>query len=139
MNNELEFPIQMLHSRKLKATPTRTKLLKEIHAYGSAMPYSLICRKFKNADRVTLYRTIEKLVEKGLIHRAFSNNKETYYALCNTKCTATTHYHNHIHFKCTQCKLVTCEHLNEEVEISLPDFVVDKISINVVGICKSCK
>ncbi len=138
MKKAAEFPENLLHSRNLKVTTTRSNLLKAIRAYGTAMPYALIQNQLAGTDRVTLYRTIETLLEKGLIHQAYSSNKEIYYALCGEKCTATQHFHNHIHFQCTACLKVTCEHSAEPIRISLPNFNIQKININATGICQHC-
>ena len=89
-------------------------------------------------DRVTLYRTIEKLKEKGIIHTAFQSNNEIYYAICGMDCSSENHIHNHIHFKCDDCHTITCENIEQEIYLSIPNFKINSVSINVNGKCKDC-
>lgn len=130
--------IDLLHSRSLKATSTRLNLLQEIQEYNSAMPYSAIQLALKSIDRVTLYRTLESLKMQGVIHMAFQENNETYYAICGTNCGKNHHYHDHIHFKCVQCDAVTCEKSSTNIDILIQDYDIHKVSIHVEGICKLC-
>ena len=62
---------EILKSRKLKATQTRLQLLSIFDQEKYAIPYSKIQVLMKETDRVTLYRTIETLLEKGVIHKAY--------------------------------------------------------------------
>ena len=55
---------EMLKKRNLKATSNRLNLLTKMQNNGSAMSYSKIQNTMQPIDRVTLYRTIEKLKEK---------------------------------------------------------------------------
>jgi len=129
----------LLHQHSLKATATRVALLTKMDAYLNAMPYSAIQKEIGSVDRVTLYRTIETLSEHGIIHLAYKDNQETYYAICGAACSEHAHHHDHIHFSCTQCKSVTCQDLPNKINISLPDYQVEEISIQVKGICKDCR
>lgn len=129
----------LLRSRELKATVPRLNLLLTMQEYESAMPYSAIQKSMKSIDRVTLYRTLESLKEQGIIHKAFQENNETYYAICDNKCGKHQHHHDHIHFKCEQCKSVTCEQSTRALKISIPNYEINKISIHIEGICKLCK
>ncbi len=138
MSNETNFPKNLLSARNLKATSTRIKVLELIQAYQSAMPYSKIQKELNQTDRITLYRTIQTLLEKGIIHKALSNNEDTYYALCGTSCSTKSHDHKHAHFKCTQCDSVSCVPLTQEISISLPQFKVNHVNIHLTGLCESC-
>jgi len=130
---------ELLQSRALKATNHRLNLLNKMQEYKSAMPYSALQESVKSMDRVTLYRTIESLKEQGIIHKAFQENNESYYAICGTSCDKDHHNHDHIHFKCIECDTVTCEQTIQSTEISIPGNEIHKISIHIEGICKLCK
>lgn len=134
-----EFAKELLKKSGLKSTVTRVELIKLIHDYGSAIPFSLIQAHFESTDRITVYRTIQTLEQKGLIHKAFVNKTKTYYALCDHQCTSAEHYHDHVHFQCTVCDTVSCEDLSDAVAIDLPDFLIQKVNINLSGVCKSCQ
>jgi len=136
---DIQYFKDLLRNRDLKATNPRLSLLTKMQEYESAMPYSAIQASLKSIDRVTLYRTLESLKEKGIIHKAFQENNETYYAICGKKCGKNHHSHDHIHFKCVNCDAVTCENISSTIEISIPDYEIQKISIHLEGVCKLCK
>ena len=130
---------EILKKRNLKATSNRLNLLTKIQNNGSAMSYSNIQSTMQPIDRVTLYRTIEKLKEKGIIHTAFQSNNEIYYAICGMDCSSENHIDNHIHFKCLKCETVTCEDVLNSLNISLPKHEIHNISVNVKGIREVCR
>ena len=136
---DIQYFKTLLHERNLKATSHRLNLLTTMQTYQSAMPYSAIQESMQSIDRVTLYRTIESLKEQGLIHKAYQENNEIYYAICDANCSTGLHKHDHIHFKCIQCETVTCEQTTDSLNISIPDFQIKKISINLEGVCKDCQ
>ena len=128
----------LLQKRSLKATSNRLNLLTKMANFGSAMSYSAIQKQLQPIDRVTLYRTIETLKEKGIIHKAFQENNEIYYAICGNSCAEDHHHHEHVHFRCTKCNTISCEDLNNSLEISIPNHQIFKVSINVEGVCGVC-
>lgn len=129
---------QLLHDRKLKATTPRLSLLAVMDEYKSAIPYSEIQKAMKPIDRVTLYRTLESLLSKGLIHKAYQEGSEVFYAFCGVKCSVDHHQHNHIHFKCEKCDSVTCEKPDKSLKVALAGYAIHKVSIVLEGICKRC-
>ena len=140
MTSKIEIIKQLLQQKELKATPTRVEFLRLLQSKNpSAVTFSMIQKFCKSADRVTLYRTIQTFIDNGVIHKAHQSEEETYYALCSHNCSSEAHFHNHLHFKCTSCKQVTCEHLTEEVKIVLPNFKIHKVGIDVEGTCSSCQ
>ncbi len=128
----------LLRSRKLKATPTRLEVLSTLKKHTSAVTFSEIQRVCTNTDRVTLYRTIQTFLDKGIIHKAYQSEEETFYALCNHNCSSEAHFHDHLHFKCSTCDQVTCQQLTDEIKIVLPNFKINKVDINITGICNRC-
>ncbi len=129
----------MLHDRGLKATAPRLKLLGAIDAYEAAMPYSEIQETMQSIDRVTLYRTLDSLLNKGVIHKAYESGNKVYYAICDHyHCSEAAHQHDHLHFKCTQCESVTCETPDKALQIALAGYKIHQISISLEGICKQC-
>ncbi|MBL6871273.1 MAG: transcriptional repressor [Flavobacteriales bacterium] len=128
----------LLKKRGLKATVNRVNLLEKMQKHGSAMGYSSIQNEMKPIDRVTLYRILESLKEKGVIHKAFQENNETYYAICGTTCNTKTHSHEHIHFKCSNCNSVTCVEQVKSINIKIPNYEIHDFSINATGLCFNC-
>ncbi|MFV0482625.1 MAG: Fur family transcriptional regulator [Bacteroidales bacterium] len=130
---------KLLRDRKLKATPTRLKVMSSIFEYKKAMPMADIQKALRDFDRVTLYRTINVLMDNGIIHKALVDNNETYYAICNNKCSPSCHLHQHVHFKCTNCHTVTCVQTKSPITFAIPNHVIDSFDIEATGLCASCK
>jgi Fur family ferric uptake transcriptional regulator len=129
----------ILRARDLKVTAKRLEVLQAIENYGSAMPYSELQRSLSGFDRVTLYRNINTLMDKGVIHKASTRGAETYYAICSHHCTSEGHNHQHIHFKCTSCKEVSCLQIGQNLTIQIPNVQVQNIEIEASGICQNCQ
>ena len=138
MKSDLNFG-EYLRERKLKATPIRVELLKLLSDNGSALPYSDIQKHLKSFDRVTLYRTINALIDSGIVHKAYTTGDEIYYALCSQGCSRHCHNHEHIHFKCSKCNEVSCLHIDQAIKISIPEYEINEVSVEVSGVCKKCR
>ncbi|HEY4874441.1 MAG TPA: transcriptional repressor, partial [Puia sp.] len=91
-------------------------------------------------DRVTVYRTLQSFVEKGIIHSIPTADNSILYALCKDNCTEGHHHDNHIHFVCSKCGTTTCMENISAPSIKLPDnFIATKVEVVVNGICKNCQ
>ncbi len=137
--NSTPDPLQLLHSRGLRATSSRTQVLEMIARQSSAVPYSTLQDELSELDRVTLYRTLQTLVTHGLIHKAVIDHDQTYYALCPQQCSSSRHAHEHLHFLCTLCETVTCVELPQALDIELPGYTIDTLELEVSGVCPSCQ
>jgi Fur family ferric uptake transcriptional regulator len=93
-----------------------------------------------DADRVTLYRTLNTFEENGLIHRVADNSQSERYALCHhDHLQHQKHDHNHLHFKCKECRQTYCLDDITPPIIELPtSFKVESINVLVTGVCKNC-
>lgn len=131
------FAKQLLISRGLKQTTSRISIIASIKSYEGAIPYSVLQDVVK-ADRSTLYRTLNILIDEGLIHKAKSTSQETYYAVCGKECSSKAHIHQHIHFQCKTCHKVSCEQLKEDIALSLPNHLIESIDITIQGVCRGC-
>jgi len=87
-------------------------------------------------DKVTVYRTLESLVEAGLVHRAFTYKRTWYFELAD-HCTE---HQCHPHFTCTSCGVTHCL-----TDVSLPmakvaqkGFVVSRQQVRLEGLCPAC-
>ncbi len=89
-------------------------------------------------DRVTLFRILNLFEEKNIIHSIRIDSENTFYSICSDNCNEKGHFHDHVHFKCETCSDVSCISIDEFPSISIPNFKVNNIDINVIGICKSC-
>jgi len=138
MNLSQEKMVLLLKDRQIKATSKRMEVLTLIANYNSAIPYSSLQKSLQGFDRVTLYRTLNTLLDGGVIHKASVSTDEVYYAMCRHYCTSEKHHHKHIHFKCTACKSVSCVETTSPISIEVPNASVQEIEIEVKGICETC-
>ncbi|NIJ45518.1 Fur family ferric uptake transcriptional regulator [Wenyingzhuangia heitensis] len=137
MDLEIKFT-DLLRDRNLKATPKRLELLTVIANYNSAIPYSELQKKLKHFDRVTLYRTLNALLDSGIIHKASVSTDDTYYAMCKEYCTTECHNHKHVHFKCVECLEVSCVDTTNTIQIQIPNVKIQQVDIEVSGVCEKC-
>ena len=128
----------LLNSRKLRSTKIRQDVLFLIQNSGRAVSHSIIQKSLGDFDRVTLYRTLNVLEEKGILHKAYTENNETYFAICTSNCTTAEHDHKHIHFKCEKCMVVKCVKPQNSIEIDLPTFQISSLNVEASGVCDNC-
>jgi Fur family ferric uptake transcriptional regulator len=137
MSEEKTFT-ELLRKRNLRATSQRIDVLNVIDGHDKAIPSSTLRETLPSLDRVTLYRTINTLLESGIIHKAMVDDQETYFALCSTGCSSHAHVHDHVHFKCDECAEVTCVEADNFPPIGIPGYQIANIKIEVSGLCKNC-
>lgn len=129
----------LLRRHNLSITEGRKKILSLFLSSADALAHSDIERKAgEKFDRVTVYRTLQTFVGKGLIHTIPTADNAVLYALCK-HCTDGHHQDDHVHFICTQCAATLC--LDEVVSpaIQLPaGFAARDIQVVIHGVCKSC-
>ena len=128
----------LLNSRKLRSTKIRQDVLSLIKNSGRAVSQSKIQKFLGEFDRVTLYRTLNVLEDKGILHKAYTENNETYFAICTSNCSSQNHQHKHIHFKCEKCLVVKCVKPQKSIEIDLPNFQINSLNVEVTGVCDNC-
>ncbi len=105
----------------------------KIHNFG-LKPEDLI-NELSQFDKVTVYRILQSFLEDGIIHKAISDDGNSYYFKC--KSCKEIHFHNHYHFRCNVCNKVEC--INEEIEVKIPqNYTIEKINFWITGVCKSC-
>lgn len=131
--------VNSLRKRGLKATPTRLAVLEMVGKNQNAISLSEIQNELQDFDRVTLYRTLQALTEKGIIHKALEDQTGSYYAMCNEECSTHHHHHEqHVHFKCIKCGEVFCLEISAPVSLKLPGYQVDDFELKASGICENC-
>ncbi len=132
---------EVLKKNNLSVTGSRKKILQQFLEHTGALAHGDI---EKNAgekfDRVTIYRTLQTFVEKGIIHTIPSTDNAVRYALCKNECSEGHHHDHHIHFICEKCQTTFC--LDDVVtpEIKLPKgYTPAHVEVVVEGTCKDCK
>lgn len=132
----------LLRQAGLKRTPIRVAVLKHLAEINHAVSQAALESAFENREnRVTIYRVLRDLEEKGLIHRIFDVAGTAKFALCNhSACTTHKHHDEHLHFNCTICNHVFCIESIGIPLIKMPEgFEIESLNLTATGVCKNCK
>jgi Fur family ferric uptake transcriptional regulator len=131
----------ILKKNQLSVTDSRKKILELFLNNEGALAHADIEKKAgEKFDRVTVYRTLQVFVEKGIIHSIPSADNSIRYALCKEDCAEGHHHDNHVHFICSLCEKTICMDDVTVPEIKLPlGFTPDHYQMVVTGVCKDCR
>ena len=130
----------VLRRKHLNITESRKKILSLFLDHKDALAHADI---EKNAgekfDRVTVYRTLQTFVEKGIVHTIPTADNAILYALCKD-CDEEHHHDDHVHFVCRNCNMTICLDDIVSPEIKLPPgYLAQDVQVVINGICKDCK
>lgn len=133
--------LAILKRNHLSITDSRQKILELFLQSNGALEHADIEKKTgENFDRVTVYRTLQLFVEKGLIHLIPTTDNAIKYALCREDCEAGHHLDNHVHFICDKCGNTICLDEVTIPQVKLPmGFSPNRAEMVVTGICADCK
>lgn len=109
-----QFITESLVRAELRRTPVRSGVLGVL--FGSKTPMGaveILGMLPPHTDAVTVYRTLNTLVKKSLVHRIRGDDGIWRYAVEDPK---QSHVHRHPHFVCDECGRVECL---KKVEIPL--------------------
>ena len=89
-------------------------------------------------NRVTVYRILDLLVDRGLVQRLSGGGRSFVYGLAPSK-----HHPAHPHFFCKSCGHMEClnpQSLNVDTEPMQRTFVglIENVEVRVDGVCKTC-
>jgi len=138
MNNGIK---EILKRNQLSVTASREKILHLfLEGTGGALAHGDIEKKAgEKFDRVTVYRTLQTFVEKGIIHTIPTADNSIRYALCKDNCEEGNHHDHHVHFVCTICKNTYCLDDIVTPDIKLPKgYSSSHIEVVAEGICSKC-
>lgn len=130
---------QMLKATELYCTEARIAVLKVLLQTQSPLRQNQIAKRLPatHLNKVTIYRTLESLVEVGLVHRAFMQKRAWHFELAH-HCSATQ---CHPHFTCLNCGQTHCL-----TGISIPmaespykGFVISRQQVRLEGVCPACR
>jgi Fur family ferric uptake transcriptional regulator len=129
-----------LKAHCIRPTEVRRSVLDIFHKRGFALSQAEITTELTSAfDRVTIYRTLNKFIKSGLIHKVVDESNITKYALCDDHCDIETHRDEHLHFKCRICGHTFCLNSVEVNLANLPQgYQTNLLMITAEGICKDC-
>jgi len=132
---------ELLRRNSLSVTGSRKKIIQLFLDQPGALAHGDIEKKAgEKFDRVTIYRTLQTFVDKGIIHTIPTADNTVRYALCKDECSEGHHHDHHVHFVCTLCHNTYC--LDDVVtpDIRLPkEYAAQHVEVVVEGICKNCR
>ena len=131
----------ILKQSGLSITESRKKILDLFLETEGALAHADIEKNTASAfDRVTVYRTLQTFVEKGIIHQIPTTDNSILYALCKHNCEQGHHHDDHVHFICSNCDKTICLDEVTVPEVKLPkNFTKQQSAMVVTGICEDCK
>jgi Fur family transcriptional regulator, ferric uptake regulator len=134
-------PVDLLHGAGLRRTPVRTHVLELLSRSKAPLSAPQILEQLpEGTDNVTLYRTLNTLTLKKLLHRVRGDDQIWRYGSGNGGTR-----HEHAHFVCDECGTVECL---TDVPLSdttvkrsgvRPGYRVDYSEILVHGACPDCR
>jgi len=129
----------ILRRKRLSITDSRKKILSLFLSSKDALAHGDIEKKAgEKFDRVTVYRTLQTFVEKGIIHTIPTADNSVRYALCK-ECEEGHHHDEHVHFVCTNCGRTICLDDVVSPKIELPEgYIPQEVQVVINGICKDC-
>ncbi len=137
----MEQQLDILKKNNLSITDSRKKILDLFLKNNGALAHADIEKNTGEIfDRVTVYRTLQTFVEKGIIHNIPTTDNSILYALCKDNCEAGHHHDNHVHFICDSCGKTICLDDVTVPTVKLPKgFKPNHAEMVVNGICGDCK
>lgn len=132
--------LNILKRNQLSVTDSRKRILEVFQDNSGALAHSDIEKQTaEKFDRVTIYRTLQTFVEKGIVHTIPTADNAVLYALCKDNCTQGHHHDNHVHFICDNCNVTYCLDKVVTPEVKLPKgFTPNTMDVVVTGICDQC-
>jgi len=132
--------LSVLKKNNLSITGSRKKILELFQHTDGALAHADIEKKSgEHFDRVTIYRTLQTFVEKGILHTIPTADNSVLYALCKDDCSQGHHHDNHVHFICDNCNTAYCLDNTDYVKPQLPKgFKQTRTDVIVSGICIKC-
>lgn len=129
---------QLIRHAHGRVTPTRTRVLTTLLDAERALTHLEVAERLAPAvalDRVTLYRTLDWLVEQALAHRVAGEDRTWRFNASPGGAPA-----HHAHFNCTRCGQIFCiEALTPALALQLPpDFHAQQIELSIKGLCAGC-
>lgn len=120
-----------------RITPARVRVLDALLTSRCALSHQELEQRLGGTiDRVTLYRVLEWLLAKGLVHRLAGDDRVWHFSASGRSDDA----HEHAHFRCRDCGRWYCLDAVQPVyALSLPPgFRVELGELTLSGLCPAC-
>lgn len=131
----------LLSQARLESTDNRLRVLEVIGNNRYPLSAADIFRTLQRTaaiNRVTVYRILELLVNRGLVDRISTAGRAAYYGLAPNE-----NHAPHPHFYCTRCGQMECLDpgsltlAGDALWKTFPGRI-DKVEVRVDGVCKNC-
>ncbi|MDI9370256.1 MAG: Fur family transcriptional regulator [Synergistota bacterium] len=136
---EMMDPSAILRSNEIRPTPLRKKTLALLLEAGEPLSLKTLFERFsvKQPDRVSLYRTLDLLERKGIVHKVLGADGAWRYCAHSPEeegCPG-----NHAHFLCLECGRMICLPEQPIPMVELPGgYVVQGKQLLAYGLCAKC-
>jgi len=140
----MESPFQqadtLIRQTGARVTEARVKVLAFLLVQDAAVTHQQIESAWlpdEPIDRVTLYRTLDWLVEQQLAHKVVSADRVWHYRANLNEAS----HRRHAHFRCNSCDKLVClgELPQESKMLPLPKgYRRMEVEVTVKGLCKEC-
>ncbi|KIC96415.1 Fur family transcriptional regulator [Flavihumibacter solisilvae] len=131
----------ILKRNQLSVTGSRVRILELFLGQQGALAHGDIEKRTgEKFDRVTVYRTLQVFLNKGIIHTIPTADNSIRYALCKDDCAGGHHHDNHVHFVCNECGSTICLDEVTIPGVKLPiGFEPTQVEMVISGVCKDCR
>ena len=131
-------PSEVLKQHKIKKTAPRVAIIQVLKRYNHPLSENEIRNEMGSLyDRVTFYRSMQRMAEVGILHKIVVDNVTIKYALNDCSQNACDH-NSHAHFFCKKCSKLICLGAFK-TRVVLPNGCVGEESeLLVKGICSNC-
>lgn len=135
MSSAHDDALRRIEAHAAQATPVRVQVLALLlaqegaHAHQDLM--AAASARQQPLDKVTLYRTLDWLVEKGFVHVITGRDRVRRYS-------ASRHAHTHAHFECERCHRLYCLPDPLVSPKAPPGFATRSVDVTLVGVCADC-
>lgn len=136
---ELKQLKKILNDHSLRNTSCRYDVLSYFLKTNFALAPKDLEANLQKYDRVTLYRTLNTFIDKGIIHKIPNDSGIARYALTGPEMNKRPN-EKHIHFKCDDCGRTECLSDYHIPKVELPTgYKATEINLIVKGLCQRCQ
>ncbi len=129
---------ELLNTAGLRQTAPRIAIVRAMLKATAPLTQEQIAEQLGQTapNKTTIYRTLMHLVEKNVVHEAFTQERSQYFELAHhcgkIQC--------HPHFTCVRCSRTHCLTGASAPLVELPEgFSMQRQQISIEGICPKCK
>ncbi len=132
--------VELLKNNSIPITQNRVEVFKMLKANKRAQSVSSIIKQSTMLlDRISVYRTLQCYLKKGIVLIVPNNDRDAKYILVEAKVEGKLDG-KHSYFVCTCCKLTEIIMMPFDlVHNNLAQYQVNKYSLIVEGLCMNCK